>query len=420
MQPRRSRGPHAWPFLSASFSGSALAWGVLSLSGCASPGPPRPPSLQLPRLVSDLSAARSGDTIILRFTLPQRTTDGLPLRAGNLFGGLCRQVGSDGPCTPVDTAETKAPLPVATSATAPVVMWIDVLPLTLREGAPRPVAYRVELSNARGRSAGFSDPVYAAAGAAPPEVTGLEAQGVRLGVRLRWTPVAGAGEVLVERNDLPTSANAREPGSAVAATQSSARGKGTKAAQASPPGKPHATGKTPGQLVLQADPGNASAGATLDTGVQEGVPYSYTAMRREVVQMGGRRLELRSAPSTAVTVLWREVYPPAVPSGLAALGYAEPANTATQATAPGYAVDLIWQPVEDARLAGYLVYRQTLNAAGEPTGERERLTPQPVSTPGFHDATARPERQYRYSVTTIDPKGNESAAATAVVKPSAL
>src|SRR5712671_5654411 len=45
------------------------------LTGCASIGPPLPPSLELPRAPSDLRAARKGNKVTLTWTVPARTTD---------------------------------------------------------------------------------------------------------------------------------------------------------------------------------------------------------------------------------------------------------------------------------------------------------------------------------------------------------
>src|ERR1022692_4758757 len=49
----------------------ALVW----LGGCASIGPPEPPSLELPKPPTDLRAARKGDKVTLTWTIPERTTD---------------------------------------------------------------------------------------------------------------------------------------------------------------------------------------------------------------------------------------------------------------------------------------------------------------------------------------------------------
>ncbi len=170
---------------------------VALFSGCASPGPPRPPSLQLPRLVSDLTASREGDAVQIRFTVPSRTTDNLPLRDTEVTASVCRQIGP-GPCVPVDQEQTRAALPVRAGEAQPVV-WSDALPPALTTGPAKAIGYRVEVRNAAGRSAGYSDPAFTAAGAAPAPVAGFSAQGTRLGVELQWAPVAGAGEVLLQR-----------------------------------------------------------------------------------------------------------------------------------------------------------------------------------------------------------------------------
>ncbi|MGI4827947.1 MAG: hypothetical protein ACRYFU_07135 [Janthinobacterium lividum] len=394
------------------------------LGGCASPGPPRPPSLQLPRLVSDLAATRSGDAVTLRFTVSPRTTDGQPLRVKTIHGSLCRQIAGDARCLPVDEAETRTPLNVPAGTIPDPVVWTDVLPSALASGVPRAMAYRLELKNNLGKSAGLSDPVYAAAGAAPPAVAGLRAHGTRLGIQLAWQPVPGAGEVLLERI---------QPASAKQPAGLPAHEKGGKAHHSVTAISGHKGEGVPGVVWLQAAPGDRSPTGSMDASIAEGVPYRYVAVRRQTVQLGGHTLELRSEPSPAVALAWRDIYPPPSPTGVTALGYfmpsaANPASplqnppssqtSVTQDQAKSYAVDLIWQPVSDTRLAGYLVYRQLLGNSDESAGAREKLTPEPLAAPGFHDATALPEARYRYSVSAIDPKGNESPTAAAIVEPS--
>ena len=172
-------------------------------------------------------------------------------------------------------------------------------------------------------------------------------------------------------------------------------------------------------MWLQAAPGDEAASATIDNSIEPGVPYRYTAVRREHVQAGGRALELESSPSAEVAITWRDVYPPAAPMGLMVLGYKIPARDSHKT--PGYAVDLVWEPVEDGQLAGYLVYRQALGGAPEATqGEDVQLTPQPVATPGFHDATAFPAQRYRYTVVAIGSNGQRSDAVSAEVAPHAV
>jgi hypothetical protein len=52
---------------------------ALSLAGCGYVGDPLPPSLKIPQPVADLAAVQRGDRIIIQFTAPEMTTDGLPL-----------------------------------------------------------------------------------------------------------------------------------------------------------------------------------------------------------------------------------------------------------------------------------------------------------------------------------------------------
>lgn len=67
--------------------------GVLAcflLTSCAYPGAPLPPALYIPSAVQDLVAVEYGDNLLVRFTIPELTTDPLPieeLRAVDLFIG---------------------------------------------------------------------------------------------------------------------------------------------------------------------------------------------------------------------------------------------------------------------------------------------------------------------------------------------
>ena len=258
----------------------------------------------------------------------------------------------------------------------------------------RPLVYRLTVRNGAGRSAGMSDPAYAAAGSAPPQVSGLRAEGTRSGVLLRWTANSAGGEVLLERRQL-------DPPPEQGGRRNTPRAAGRSQAKA----------VAPGVVLLQAEPGNLAAAQTLDGTAQEGFLYRYQAVRREVVHAGGRTLELRSEPSSAVEVTWRDAYPPPAPEGLTALGFVAPAPGGGSA----YAVDLVWQPVDDRRVTGYAVRRVALSSTGAPQGGPVLLTAEPVITPAFHDGTALAGTAYRYEVIAVDAKGNSSAVAQATV-----
>ena len=54
--------------------------GCLWLSGCGYVGEPLPPALNIPNVVAALPVTQRGDKIVLDFTIPERTTENLPLK----------------------------------------------------------------------------------------------------------------------------------------------------------------------------------------------------------------------------------------------------------------------------------------------------------------------------------------------------
>jgi hypothetical protein len=371
--------------------------------GCASPGPPKAPSLNLPQPVNDLTAQRTGDVVELHFTAPRISTDKLPLfdprhHHTAINGIVCREV------TP-HHCDNVGNMPVQlTAADHLALSFRDTLPSELTSGEPRLLGYRVEFFNDRNRSAGKSEPVYTAAGTAPETVAAFHASGTRAGALLGWTPApAATGDVLLHRVSL-------QPKSAV-----------SKAVVK--PEKKSATRSIVPKTSDEADLWlNANAkDHTLDATVTSGEPYRYTAVRRVSLTLSGHAIELHSAPSNLIEFTLKPIYPPAAPTGLDGSSFLPP--VALGAEQPHFAVDLIWQPVSDAGitlslaspLTGYLVYREAL----APAGTRVRLTATPTPEPSFHDATAEANVRYRYSVTAVDGNGNESKAATAIVEPSA-
>lgn len=96
-----------------------------------------------------------------------------------------------------------------------------------------------------------------------------------------------------------------------------------------------------------------------------------------------------SAPSTEACVGVRDVFPPAVPAGVAAL-------------AAGGVVDVSWSPSTEADLASYRVYRAS-------DGAPARLAELPAGETRHRDETAVAGVPYVYTVTAVDKDGNESA-----------
>lgn len=413
---------------------SLLTLATLGMAGCANPGPPRSPSLRLPAFVKDLAATRHGDVVDLQFTVPQSTTDGLPLRLVTVRARFCQAIDT-GACVPV------AELPEQNFAiTAPgqphqpnLVVVHDTLPAALTSGEPRVLTYHVELFNDVSRTGGFSEAAYTAGGGTPTPVAELHAQGSRLGVVLNWKPsslpLAEDGVVVLRREALapkpkPATAHKVPPPPAKPTPGKSAK---THAKPAEPkPAKVKSdadsnivwltTAPQPDPLAGDSTDKEAAPpalpsrdGITLDDTALAEEPYRYTAERRRSVLIGGRTLELRSETSAPIEFTLHDIYPPPAPTDLSAASFLNPTLT----------IDLIWQPVDTPHLAGYNVYRETLDSNGVHSGARSRLNQAPVPTPAFHDTTAIAGQHYRYSVTAVDIKGNESESAITTLDPDA-
>jgi hypothetical protein len=353
---------------------AALGPAALVFIGCGTPGAPLPPSLKLPDPVTDLSASRTGNQVSLAWTMPKKTTDKLPLK-GNVPVRVCRKEGS-GACDPVPANLSLAPGAEATFA--------ETLPLPLASGAQRTLAYFVELNSLRGRSAGPSNAATLLAGEAPGPVDGLSAQVRKDGVVLHWGTDSGEAQSLATTFiRLHRKLLTPETRNASSTKPSSQQG------FLAPPPEP-----VEQSLVVDsaAEPGRA-----IDKTTRFGQTYEYRAQRVARVPAGGQTLELAGPLSSPIRVEVIDVFPPAVPSGLAAVATAPD-------SASGPSIDLSWLPIPEADLAGYAVYRREGDAAWQ------RISPpQPVVGPAFHDPQVQPGHTYRYAVTAIDQLSHESA-----------
>jgi hypothetical protein len=150
-----------------------------------------------------------------------------------------------------------------------------------------------------------------------------------------------------------------------------------------------------------APEGRMSDCRALDKEIRFGQTYEYRAQRSARITVDGKTLELAGELSAPVRVEALDIFPPEVPTGLAAV-----ATTGENGDAPPAqnAIDLSWQPVTDADLAGYIVYRREGQAAWQ------RVSPAgPLVPPAFPDTQLQPGHTYRYAVSAIDRGGHESA-----------
>lgn len=386
----------------------ALLAGCVILAGCASPGPPLPPSLKLPEIVSasGLTATREGDQVRLHWTTPTRTTDKL-LIVGPITAVICRETvartatasavaaqnprrnAAAGPCSPVVGVQVA---PGASDA-------VDTLPAALLAEPAHLLAYRVQLLNSAGRTAGPSAAVFAASGPAPQAVQDWRGRATKAGALLEWKPQAGNTEAIeLDRSVLESRA----------AATTAAKATPTAADSVLRSGLPGA-GKEAADARFRAGT-EADAGGTIDRSALIGHTYRYTAQRVRGVVVGGQTLEVRSVPSAEVTVAMRDEFPPDAPVGLVSVpGFA---GETDQARRP--AIDLSWEPNAEPRIAGYRVYRR--DAGAEAPDAWQRLDAEPVGVAAYRDATVVAGRKYAYRVTAVNEAGNESARSEEVVE----
>ena len=341
----------------------------LAFTGCGTPGAPMPPSLKLPDPVTDLSASRTGNQVSLTWAMPKKNTDKLLLK-GNVPVRVCRKE-YEGVCAPV-----AADLVFAPGAEG---AFTETLPPALAAGAPRALTYFVELNNRNGRSAGLSNAAVVLAGEAPAAVANLTAEVRKDGAILRWTPDSPATQ--------PSVGTAIRLRRKLLTPQPEAKPKSQQGLLAPPP--------EPVEQTLLVD-FNAQ-GRALDKEIRFGETYEYRAQRVTRVTAGSLTLEMAGELSAPVRVEALDIFPPAVPTGLAAVATAASAGTEA-------AIDLSWQPDIEADLAGYAVYRR----GGDESWQR--ISPaEPLAGPAFHDAHVQPGQTYRYAVSAIDQGSHESA-----------
>ena len=158
---------------------SCLALAALLCAGCGYVGDPQPPALHIPRKVTDLRAFQHAGQIIVEFTIPELTTEDLPLKLGKveLRAG------------PNPQAEFNAD---AWTAGAKLMDTAGVEPGHVRleypasEWTGREVFFRVRVSSSRGRDNGWSNLANLSVVAPIEKPSGLKAEAVKEGVRLTW------------------------------------------------------------------------------------------------------------------------------------------------------------------------------------------------------------------------------------------
>ncbi len=376
-----------------------LAIGMLALN-CGKKGDPQPPLPRGPNAVKDLAVEQEGDDAVLTFSFPDRLQTGAPLTdlesievfrvvdappgltapagtglpsgAGGTSGAVLRGLGltERRAATNVRIAEeafyrdservAALSLPAIADATrgASVVYRDSLVGLFLQEDGPHPLAYAVVSVRGGGERSPLSNIVSITPDIAPraPELLPPILDEGR--VCLEWT--APRQNVLSEPVEIG--------GYRVYRRSLSEEAYGT-------PLNPKPVPET----------------SFVDLTAPYGVPLAYTVRATHE-----KNPKVEGLPAEELVVVPRDTYPPPAPTRLDALS--EP-----------NIVRLLWDPVDAADLAGYLVDR------AEGGGPPVRLTTAPVVDPFFNDTRVRVGVRYRYTVRSVDRAGNESSPSPPVV-----
>jgi hypothetical protein len=304
------------------------------LVACGYVGEPLPPALNIASPITDLRVVELGNRLVADFTIPPLTTEGLVI---NRLGTVDLRIGpGTSPFDPERWAETAVQAPVAADKTGPVHAEVPVARWVGQE-----VVIGVRVINPKGRASGWSNLVTLRVVPPVPAPSDVAARPDPQGVRITWTSAERSFRIF-----------RKGPGD-------------REAAEAGVSDKPE----------------------YVDATARYGTTYEYS-----VQALDGAAASEITAP---VAVTPRDVFPPAVPSGLSAI-------------AGIGAIELTWDRNTEPDLKGYRVYRG-VGASGQLKAVADL-----VDTPAYSDRQVETGKPYRYAVSAIDQAGNESPLSAAV------
>jgi hypothetical protein len=342
---------------------AALIW----VSGCASIGPPLPPSLELPHPPSDLKATRKGDKVTLTWTVPAQTTDRQSVRYLGKTQ-ICKNVDAVLASCGVPVGEAPPPVDFARKEQPPgkklQATFSETLPCEVPHRSVSAMAtYAVEVLNRAGRGAGLSNQVHVPLAETLPAPTNFRADVTAQGMQLSWTDAPLS---------VPTSDSLRRSYRVYRRSE----------------------GSQQKILVGQRDADAEDHQSLTDQSFDWEKTYYYHADTLTVIPQSGKPdIFIEGDDTPEVKVFAHDIFPPAVPSSVEAVF----AGSGQQ----GF-IDLIWTPVTDSDLAGYNVYRR------EEGSTAVKVNPELVKIPAFRDLQVVPGKKYLYSVSAVDARGNES------------
>lgn len=341
------------------------------LTGCGYAGEPKPPELKRPERVKNLDVTERGEKIVVTFTLPDETTEGLriaeppdvELRIGvtpATWNQAEWEKNSDRiavPAGPWPSPPPKAPRrsrsgkttttakairqakqTTAAAKAADQAMLVRTVDIDPAKYANKTVVIGVRVHGPSGRDDGWSRLISLEAKPVLPAPRDLKAANARDAVHLQWTANAPAFRIY---RKLPADTD-------------------------------------------WAQIGDSTQPSFDDKAIEYGKVVQY---RVESVRKTGEIWQ-ESDPSDAISWTPKDEFPPAVPTGLAAIS-----GTRT--------IELSWDLVADSDVAGYRVYRNGVRVADG------------LRAASFSDKDVVMGMKYSYQVSAVDRAGNESGKSVA-------
>jgi hypothetical protein len=303
---------------------------LLFLAGCGYVGPVLPPSPEIPSTITDLSVVERGDKILITFTAPPRTTDGVAITH---FAAIDLRV---------NTAKIYA---------------VDLPPPSDRDDPqPKPIAYSIPVADFTGQRISVS--VQTAM-----KKTGHFSAWSNTGVLDVVQPL---GQPVVHAEGSATGIVLNWPASDDAQYRIQRQGVADK---------------------LPVDLATVNENHYVDVSAQYDTDYRYT-----VTAQKGSAESLASEP---LTFSAKDIYPPAVPTGLTVLAGPD-------------GIDLAWQRNAEPDLQGYYIYRSADNG---PYIRQGGL----INLPTFIDHITEHGKTYSYKISAADKRANESAQSSPAV-----
>jgi len=307
---------------------------LVVLTGCGYIGPVQAPALNIPIPVVDLRAAEYGDRIIADFTVPDQTVDGLKLKTVQSV-----ELGV-GPIPKSFSIENWA-----AGAKKLPVPGVDIgsrsFDFAAQEWIGKEILIAVRTGGPKGKMSAWSNTATFTVEQPLESPANVKAEADPRGVLVTW------------------------------------RGSGPRYRlfRAAGDGEPARLGNDTDQPTF------------LDESAEFGTRYRY------LVQAVASETRL-SVTAEAPAVTPKDIFPPAVPSGLGAV--------------PGVnTVELAWERNTESDFKGYNVYRATGDGAFEKIASE-------IEAPTFSDNKVESGKRYRYAVSAVDLSGNESARSVVI------